>query len=344
MQDLVPCVLLSFANEHILMWRGSDWKSSLPEPEKNLGEDKEPDVENATSVAPSVEGVTVTTSTGSVDDASFELLSTSTLHRSHEVMGGEGIDDSSSMEYIEPSSSTGEVSNEIKTLETEKTSDVQSPVDYRLEVTPNYSGITIENFGFSGTGLDNIECDGPSMSTSRSDTITPDVDLGNSKTKSDSFDADSLANEKPQVTSEVQQDVSEPAMSITASTEVVLSLLQQAVEGGLAIVLDEEDLDADVVYQKTVTFSQSAPPGPVFVRPRKNLPKKVLVENSKVQENEKQDTEDLAPREMARATSVKLGRGKKASKARRKKDFGEHLDNVVPQGSLRIDELAKLLA
>lgn len=26
-QELVPCVLLSFDNEQILMWRGRDWKS-----------------------------------------------------------------------------------------------------------------------------------------------------------------------------------------------------------------------------------------------------------------------------------------------------------------------------
>lgn len=26
-QDLVPCVLLSFDDEQILMWRGQDWKS-----------------------------------------------------------------------------------------------------------------------------------------------------------------------------------------------------------------------------------------------------------------------------------------------------------------------------
>jgi len=27
LQDLVPCVLLSFDQEQILMWRGKDWKS-----------------------------------------------------------------------------------------------------------------------------------------------------------------------------------------------------------------------------------------------------------------------------------------------------------------------------
>ncbi|KAG8044705.1 hypothetical protein GUJ93_ZPchr0075g2717 [Zizania palustris] len=30
LQDLVPCTLVSFEFEHILTWRGNDWKSSLP--------------------------------------------------------------------------------------------------------------------------------------------------------------------------------------------------------------------------------------------------------------------------------------------------------------------------
>ena len=29
-QELVPCVLLSFDDEQILMWRGKDWKSMYP--------------------------------------------------------------------------------------------------------------------------------------------------------------------------------------------------------------------------------------------------------------------------------------------------------------------------
>jgi hypothetical protein len=32
MQDLVPCVLLSFDNEQILMFRGKEWKSRYPKP------------------------------------------------------------------------------------------------------------------------------------------------------------------------------------------------------------------------------------------------------------------------------------------------------------------------
>nr|GME21233.1 CRS2-associated factor 1, chloroplastic [Ipomoea batatas] len=31
LKDLIPCVLLSFEQEHILMWRGREWKSSIPE-------------------------------------------------------------------------------------------------------------------------------------------------------------------------------------------------------------------------------------------------------------------------------------------------------------------------
>ncbi|KAL2344354.1 hypothetical protein Fmac_005639 [Flemingia macrophylla] len=32
LKDLVPCVLLSFDDEQILMWRGKDWKSMYPQP------------------------------------------------------------------------------------------------------------------------------------------------------------------------------------------------------------------------------------------------------------------------------------------------------------------------
>ncbi|KAG9449178.1 hypothetical protein H6P81_009143 [Aristolochia fimbriata] len=35
LQDLVPCVLVSFEHEHILMWRGRDWKSSMANGEGN---------------------------------------------------------------------------------------------------------------------------------------------------------------------------------------------------------------------------------------------------------------------------------------------------------------------
>lgn len=31
LQELVPCVLLSFDDEQILMWRGQNWKSMYPE-------------------------------------------------------------------------------------------------------------------------------------------------------------------------------------------------------------------------------------------------------------------------------------------------------------------------
>lgn len=348
MQDLVPCVLLSFAFEHILIWRGCDWKSSLPKLVKDHDEAKESDVQNITSVAPSVEGEEVAMSTGLVNDASVELISTtSTMNRSGEVIGTEGREDSSSVEYVEPCSTTGDVSNEIKTFATEKISDVQIPVDDRLGDTSNtsYNGTTSENSGSNGTRSDSIECDGLSTVTLGLDTIIPKVADRNAEMKSDLFEADSLANEKEQVPSEVLQDVNQPGMLNAPCTEGVLSLLQQAVEGGLAIILDEDNLDSDVVYQRTVAFSQSAPPGPVFKgRPRKMLPKKVMVENSEVLENEKQDTEDFAPKEI-RTIYVKEGSGKKASKARRRKDFGENLDNVVvPQGSLRVDELAKLLA
>ena len=176
-----------------------------------------------------------------------------------------------------------------------------------------------------------------SMTLSGSDTELPTV--GSTETKLDSVGADPLANEKQQVTPEALPDVNQPARLIALCTEGVLSLLQQAVEGGLAIVLEDTHLDDDIIYQKTVAFSQSAPAGPVF----RLGPRKVRVKKSEDQESEKQDTKDLEPKEITTAT-VKDGNVTKGSKTRRKKDFVEPLQNVVPLGSLRVDELAKLLA
>ena len=346
-------MLLSFANEHILLWRGRNWISSLPKPEKGLEEAKESEVDNAASVASPMESQEVTTTTGSISGASPDLRSASTMQRGFEVMGTEGNDDVSFVEYVEPCSSTGEVSNELKTFETESRSDIEGPFDDGSGTTRkiDHSASISDGSGCTdveptikidtcriATRLDNSCPDNRlSMTLSGSDTELPTV--GSTETKLDSVGADPLANEKQQVTLEALPDVSQPARLIAPCTEGVLSLLQQAVEGGLAIVLEDTHLDDDIIYQKTVAFSQSAPAGPVF----RLGPRKVRVKKSEDQESEKQDTKDLEPKEITTAT-VKDGNVTKGSKTRRKKDFVEPLQNVVPLGSLRVDELAKLLA
>ncbi|XP_062090863.1 CRS2-associated factor 1, chloroplastic [Humulus lupulus] len=366
LKDLVPCVLLSFANEHILIWRGRNWTFSLPKPETDSLEAKESGINCEGSVASPMENKVVTTITGSISDSSSDLLSANTMQRGFEGMGTEGNEDLSSVRHVEECSSTGEVSNEVTTFEIENRSDVQSPVDDGSGATRemNYSASILDSSGTTDveptintdasrteTVLDIGPNDQLSMTMSASDTMLPIV--GSIETKLDPAASDSLAHEKQQVTSEALLDASQPAKIYAPCTEGVLSLLQQAVEGGMAIVLDDPQLDADIVYQKTVAFSQSAPPGPVFMLRQK----KVRIKNAEDEENEKLNIKDVERKKTLTVgvkerntkkeistVAAKERNTKKDSKIPRKKDFDEPLQNVVPLGSLRIDELAKLLA
>jgi hypothetical protein len=127
--------------------------------------------------------------------------------------------------------------------------------------------------------------------------------------------------------------VSELAKLNESYTQGVLELLKQAVEIGSAVVLDA-NLDADAVYQKAVAFAQSAPPGPVFRR----QPRNTVVQKSEMQENG-----ELEVKQVTSFSKMGGGSERKSSKVRRKY-FNEQYVDSVPQGSLRVDELAKLLA
>ncbi|KAF3441860.1 hypothetical protein FNV43_RR15775 [Rhamnella rubrinervis] len=103
LRDLVPCVLISFEREHILMWRGQNWKSSLPKLESDREEGTVSNVDNATSIAPPLKGQVVSASrvpTVSVNNASPEVPDTSKSHMDSEVMGAE--ESGSSMERVDP--------------------------------------------------------------------------------------------------------------------------------------------------------------------------------------------------------------------------------------------------
>lgn len=132
----------------------------------------------------------------------------------------------------------------------------------------------------------------------------------------------------------VKPSLSVTSLSCSPWTQGVLLLREQAIEGGRAVVLDESCLDADYVYERAVSLAQSAPPGPVF-RPRPK-PKTVAV-----QKREKHGSEDS---EVVEEAAIFSGRKVRQRNNRGKKDFTADFLHVVPQGSLRVDELAKLLA
>ncbi|XVF34890.1 hypothetical protein REPUB_Repub18cG0097400 [Reevesia pubescens] len=55
LKELVPCVLISIEDEHILIWRGRNWKSSFPKTAFNSGGEKIK-AASATSITEQLEG------------------------------------------------------------------------------------------------------------------------------------------------------------------------------------------------------------------------------------------------------------------------------------------------
>ncbi|KAJ6746356.1 CRS2-ASSOCIATED FACTOR 1 CHLOROPLASTIC [Salix koriyanagi] len=298
LRDLVPCVLISFECEHILMWRGRDWKSSFTNPVNDGNEAKNSSIDGATSVTPLLglqneilsvkDGSTLNLKTSRIDS---EDQGEDLLQKDIDETFATKISISTRIEIYE-SKTTPDSDDSSATTESEAMSNTRGYIDETLITTSVESETTLER-------IRNME--------------------------------------ELQDVSEGSQDVSELAKLSESYTQGVLELLKQAVEIGSAVVLVDANLDADAVYQKAVSFAQSAPPGPVFRREARN---KV------VQKSEKQENGELEL-EVKQVTSFsKMGGGseRKSTKVRRRKSFNEQYVDSVPQGSLRVDELAKLLA
>jgi hypothetical protein len=257
------------------MWRGRNWKSSLPKLDTDDGdqEAEKSSVDDATSL----EGPMI-----SVQAASPETLSIGKSPMGSVDVGVEGSEDLSSIENVKPS--LGAVSQKCR----------------------------------SDAVLDNTGCTHEGLQTT---TMGSDINAG------------TVGSAGSRV--EVVQDLNEPARLSAPCIEGVLLLRKQAVDNGSAIILDDDSLDGDIIYQSAVAFAKSAPPGPVF----RHQPRKVAV-----QKLEEQKTEDLKVMDDTRVPSEKRSE-KKSGNDKRRKDFDLVYDqDVVTQGSLRVDELAKLLA
>ncbi|XP_059634927.1 CRS2-associated factor 1, chloroplastic [Cornus florida] len=347
---LVPCVLISFEHEHILMWRGRDWKSSLPIPEDDYKDAKKSETDGATTTAPPLEGQAVTATCVpnlSIEDTSLATLSAST---SPMAMGSEdvGIEGGEDMSIVESENHLSEVI------------DMPSPASLAVSTLRNNYGdetpVTFAGCANDGpedsirsngseTLLDSKDCDDDESATMSVGCDTSLGTIGGIENQSGPSSAVPLTFNNLQDVSETLQNASKPTRSISPWTEQVAALWKQAVESGSAVVLTDSSLDANIVYEKAVALAQSAPPGPVF----RHRSRKVAV-----QKPEKQKTGDLEVKEEAlivsekrecESKSSKREGERKSSRNHRTKDFqAENLDMVPPKGSLRVDELAKLLS
>ncbi|KAJ4963981.1 hypothetical protein NE237_023920 [Protea cynaroides] len=330
LKDLVPCVLISFEHEHILMWRGRDWESSLYKPEDDCKETKE--IETYTVVAESPNHadslpaeckgtLQLCASTSSTEDV-LDIRNTSMCS---------SVSDDSKMEGTEDTLSHAET-------------DVQSTSATLVGSTAMKTDES-ESISYSRT----VDGDSASTSVVVTNTTINDSDSTLSKSADDELEAVAvgaghhlasvpasdgiITHDELLDAAGYSHDCRQLASSSLACTEGVKLLLQQAVENGSAVVLGHSCLDANNVFERAISLAKTAPPGPVFKQRQQNL---------LVWKREKQKHGDLE--EEIVVVSEKKGTVKKSSRSQRMKDLTEVCPDMVPHGSLGVDEIAKLLA
>lgn len=358
LQDLVPCVLISFENEHILMWRGRDWKSSFG----GIEEDNDATENSTDDDLEAAESSLVLASPLEVK----ESAATPMLERSIQEANA---DDNFSTGPI-PSTDTVVLQNQqISTLNSEEVGNLGmelkiSPVstDHATEAngasllpTGNIStshhdnGIQLErsNHGTKTISHSNVLHSG--LEIIEDVNCISAVTVNVASILSGSFPNNgemSMQSHEISVTDQVnleQQHKTDTSAGMTSSVpsspceKGLLLLLREAVSSGSALILDDTHLDADSVYERSVAFAKTAPPGPVFMGRRKK------VVEDRVEDCVNIGTEDLEVRVIA-SLPVKKPLERNSFRPRKAKQFkGDELF-VAPLGSLGVDELAKLLS
>lgn len=323
------------------MWRGHNWKSSLDEIETDSDSVGELKMDSE---------ITIETSEGQIQSLTGQELS------------------SSSVSNIPAFNSADNQNTSTSTLDGEDVELLEESREYTEDGTDCHEpSVSSESPESLTAAPDVCNCEEPlsragpvaeqesmlDISASRRDTEEHEVaeDLDGLNSHHDDLENTPPCSEgKPgndkhsELSGLVLKNVSEdnlpandPPISLSPSMEGVLLLRNQAVESGSAFVLDNSSLDADSVYERAVALAQSAPPGPVF----RHRSKRFI--NKKSQE---QLTDDLEVKEKV-SNEVRAPRSKenkKNSKNQNMKDIREDYLNVIPRGSLGVDELAKLLS
>ncbi|KAL9242329.1 hypothetical protein vseg_016341 [Gypsophila vaccaria] len=335
LKDLVPCVLISFELEHILIWRGKDWTPSLLQPEADhkgyeISEsDRDAFLGPADSSDPSF---------SDDEQESESFLSSVPDSKTFDEMP-------TSSEVLTNDSEAGVMADEGAIfVKGDLTSDVNSGIqNQRMDIGTKDLGSeicddTIKSGVHSSEGESQTVIDFCDVHPTSAERIS-DVEGGVASSSGCSVTNGELEAEDTKENS--------PSLVPSPCTEAVLHLLTQALDSGRALTLDDTSLDADIIYEKSVAFSQVAPPGPAFVhRPRKVVFQKSENQQSVVIEADTTLHEPTALLEPVRETksSRKPSKERKSPMTPKIEDTREEFLDVVPQGSLKIDELAKLLA
>ncbi|KDP33722.1 hypothetical protein JCGZ_07293 [Jatropha curcas] len=368
LKDLVPCVLLSFEDEHILMWRGRDWKPFLTEPVNDCKEGKGLNATIAASIAPIVEDqkaemvsikevINVQNMGTAAAGCEEQTEDQSTFH----IGGPAAVDASSTTREMNESNPTSDnaSSSSVNVCETirdtfgseaaagyEEQTEGQSPFHVDGPAAADASSTTRE-MSESNTTLDDAGSSAVIGSETISNVFGSEAALNNLSRANEMSAAISVESdtvlESVGSTGKLQDalvdssDVAEQENLSALCVDGVLQLLKQAVESGSAVILEDANLDADNVYEKAVAFAQSAPRGPVF---RIQKPRKVWIRKS----DEEQESKDLEAKEVTTISHTEKSKKKKSFKLPRNERSHEQSMDSAPLGSLGIDELAKLLA
>lgn len=386
LRDLVPCVLISYEYEHILMWRGKDWKSSLPPLEGDDNEAVEC-ISNDSTTSPSAtklllnhqssidlsEGKSVeekhdleihTDSITQSENVSTQNNVAFNLETSNDSQDGTGSDSQDGA--LPGSTKTNESASDSMVIIHQDIPDLDGEkslvVDPHLKVhcqdisqiqgsvfnKSDNSSFTVRNAGESSSLEVHSSLDVPCQG------ILPSLVAGEGRQQADSNGLYPLntTNEAGIGADDISFSCSLAVEGVvnenlkhqdTVKTEGkfldrVMLLLKQALENGSAIILDDDSLDADLAFERSVALAKTAPPGPTF-RCRN---RKTVVNKTKHQDPLTQNDDNLEP-EVGISISEKYDSRKNSTRQRRDGLEGDFSD-VVQYGSLKIDELAKLLA
>ncbi|XP_021756735.1 CRS2-associated factor 1, chloroplastic-like [Chenopodium quinoa] len=343
LKDIVPCVLISFENEHILMWRGKDWKSSLLLPENGAKGEESSEADSAASYGHSLNSEDEEGSQCS-SNTSNQGLNAEMSNRSNGLaddldVGVTKVDDKFSVKddaslevnEADPSQISG-LGNKVISDSDNPSGDIiaSGSLDKETRIVDSISHDREPTSLLSPSGSE-LDVDG---------TADLEVSSGNSS-------GDSAVYGGTQGMLETSSANPHPALS-SPCTEGVQYLLRQAVESGRAVILDTSSLDADVVYERSVSFSLEAPPGPVFTY----YPRKVAIKESENQKTGDSEADEALPvagpvnkpkEKKSKERKTSTHKEKKTSTTHKERDFEQEFLDLVPQGSLKIDELAKLL-
>ncbi|CAL4914641.1 unnamed protein product [Urochloa decumbens] len=328
LKDLVPCILLSFEFEHILMWRGSDWKSSLPPLEENnfemtkaqehfSGQEFNENVRHSESVLTKVEMAGIETSHKNCNLGEGEQTLKGTMKPNH---GNDMVPSSAGISGTEPSADTP---SECSPL---------NPVFVDLSLKSTLHCQSIPSDKSENRGLVEKSLDHSARSEDCADDLEPHFGI---TSVGDDLDTKRKGNEGIEGT-----DVLNSSSKVPSYMVGVLCLLEQAIDSGMALVLAEDEfVDSDLVYQKCVAHSKSIPRGLVF-KPTQS--KSSARRNG--QDKHVRTKKHLVENKVFSSHVEKKDNAKGGLAMQKNGHAQEFLSDVVPQGTLRVDELAKLLA